>query len=178
MDEILTAREVAGYLKVNERTVLKLAGDGQLPGVKVGGQWRFKRAVLDRWLEDEMGRAEEPIASSSYAESNGFHLSSLLRLELVAPDLKSTDRDGVLAELVDLSVAAGFVTRRDAMLSAVHDREEMCSTGIGSGVALPHPRPCPEDAIRTPFVAMGRSAAGVDLGALDGQPTHLFFLVS
>ncbi len=50
-DEILTLPEVAQLLKVAEKTVYSMAQKGQLPAFKVGGQWRFKRADLDQWIE-------------------------------------------------------------------------------------------------------------------------------
>ena len=52
-DEILTLPEVAQLLKVAEKTVYSMAQKGQLPAFKVGGQWRFKRADLDQWIEDQ-----------------------------------------------------------------------------------------------------------------------------
>ena len=52
-DEILTLKEVAGYLKLTEKTAYRLAADGKLPGFKVGGSWRFKRADLDAWIEKQ-----------------------------------------------------------------------------------------------------------------------------
>jgi excisionase family DNA binding protein len=50
MNDVLTIREVAEYLKVNEKTVYNLAQNRRVPGFKVGGQWRFRRADLDAWI--------------------------------------------------------------------------------------------------------------------------------
>ncbi|MCU7839414.1 MAG: helix-turn-helix domain-containing protein [Candidatus Thiodiazotropha sp. (ex Troendleina suluensis)] len=50
-DEILTLKEVAQYLKLAEKTAYRLAADGKLPGFKVGGSWRFKRADIEQWIE-------------------------------------------------------------------------------------------------------------------------------
>jgi excisionase family DNA binding protein len=52
-DSILTLPEVAGLLKVAEKTVYTMAQRGQLPAFKVRGQWRFKRSDLDQWIEDQ-----------------------------------------------------------------------------------------------------------------------------
>ena len=49
-DMVMTIRDVANYLRMAESTVYKLANDGQLPGRKVGGGWRFSRKELERWL--------------------------------------------------------------------------------------------------------------------------------
>jgi excisionase family DNA binding protein len=48
--EILTPREAAEYLSVHVRTIYRLAKNGDIPGRKVGGSWRFKKDVLDEWL--------------------------------------------------------------------------------------------------------------------------------
>lgn len=52
-DEILTLPEVAQLLKVAEKTVYTMAQKGELPAFKVRGQWRFKRADLDQWIEQQ-----------------------------------------------------------------------------------------------------------------------------
>src|SRR5712691_8272080 len=53
-DRLMTVKELAAYLNLNERTVLKLAAEGPLPAVKVGNQWRFRKAMIDTWLDDQM----------------------------------------------------------------------------------------------------------------------------
>ena len=50
-DEILTLKEVAEYLKLAEKTAYRLAAEGKLPGFKVGGSWRFKKADVENWIE-------------------------------------------------------------------------------------------------------------------------------
>jgi len=53
-DRLMTVKQLADYLRVNDRTVLKLVSDGTLPGVKVGNQWRFRKAMIDTWLDDQV----------------------------------------------------------------------------------------------------------------------------
>jgi excisionase family DNA binding protein len=50
-DEILTLKELAGYLKLTEKTAYRLAAEGKLPGFKVGGSWRFKLVDIEVWIE-------------------------------------------------------------------------------------------------------------------------------
>jgi excisionase family DNA binding protein len=52
-DTILTIKEVASYLKVNERTVYRLAVSGDIPAFKVGGSWRFRKEALEQWIEQQ-----------------------------------------------------------------------------------------------------------------------------
>lgn len=48
--DIMTIQEVAEYLKLNEKTAYRLASEGEIPGFKVGGSWRFKRQDIERWI--------------------------------------------------------------------------------------------------------------------------------
>lgn len=50
-NEILTIREVAELLEINEKTAYKLAANSKLPGFRVGGSWRFKRSAIDAWID-------------------------------------------------------------------------------------------------------------------------------
>lgn len=49
-DEIMTIKEVAAYLKLNEKTTYKLVADGKIPGFKAGGSWRFRKSEINRWI--------------------------------------------------------------------------------------------------------------------------------
>lgn len=51
MREILTVREVAALLKINDKTAYKLAAKGELPGFKVGGSWRFDKSEIESWIK-------------------------------------------------------------------------------------------------------------------------------
>jgi excisionase family DNA binding protein len=68
--EILTIKQVAGYLKVTERTIYRLAAAKKIPAFKVGGTWRFSRADIDSWIKQQSmdaldtGREEENTAKS------------------------------------------------------------------------------------------------------------------
>ena len=52
VDQILTLKEVAAYLKLAEKTAYRLAAEGKLPGFKVGGSWRFKGSDLQEWIDE------------------------------------------------------------------------------------------------------------------------------
>jgi len=53
--DIMTIREVAEYLKIKEKTAYRLAAEGELPGFKVGGSWRFQRTEIAKWIKDKQG---------------------------------------------------------------------------------------------------------------------------
>ena len=51
MTDVMTVREVAEYLKVKDRTIYRLVANGEIPGFKVGGSWRFRKTEIDQWTE-------------------------------------------------------------------------------------------------------------------------------
>ncbi len=54
--DIMTIKEVAGYLKLTEKTAYRLAAEGKIPGFKVGGAWRFRRGEIDAWISKQLGQ--------------------------------------------------------------------------------------------------------------------------
>jgi excisionase family DNA binding protein len=54
LDEIMTLEEVAKYLKLQPQTVYKWAQEGQIPGAKLGKEWRFRRRILDEWVDNSI----------------------------------------------------------------------------------------------------------------------------
>lgn len=58
VDIIMTVAEVAEYLRLGEATVYRLVQEGEIPGVKVGRSWRFKKGLIDEWFRTE-GEAKE-----------------------------------------------------------------------------------------------------------------------
>ena len=52
MPEIMTTKEIAKYLKLHEITVLKYAGKGLIPAIRIGGVWRFDKEVIDKWISE------------------------------------------------------------------------------------------------------------------------------
>lgn len=59
VNEILTLKEVAQYLKLAEKTAYRLAAEGKLPGFKAGGSWRFKSSDIEQWIEENKKRYKE-----------------------------------------------------------------------------------------------------------------------
>lgn len=52
--DIMTIKEVASYLKITEKTTYRLTADGEIPGFKVGGAWRFRKREIDAWIEKRL----------------------------------------------------------------------------------------------------------------------------
>lgn len=70
-DEILTVSGVAELLKIAEKTVYVLAQRREIPGFKVGGQWRFSRAAIDTWIASRTQAPHEPGAGPARSQAEG-----------------------------------------------------------------------------------------------------------
>src|SRR2546422_4908036 len=91
-DRLMTVKELAAYLNLNERTVLKLAAEGPLPAVKVGNQWRFRKAMIDAWLDDQMFGISRPDVEPPRAPSADrllLHLASCFAPSHLIPELRA-----------------------------------------------------------------------------------------
>jgi mannitol/fructose-specific phosphotransferase system IIA component (Ntr-type) len=105
-------------------------------------------------------------------------LSDLLRPETINLKLQSADREAVLSELVaQIPALAQQPEARQTLLRALHEREQLHSTGIGDGIALPHARNALVGLVDHPIIVFGRHDKGIPYGAIDAAPAKLFFLL-
>jgi PTS system nitrogen regulatory IIA component len=180
--DMMSLEQLAVYLQRDVREVSKLASRGHLPGHKVGGEWRFARAEINQWIEtqipdytDQQLTALEKRGSGS---EDGEPLVSVLLPEVsMAVPLAVSTRASVLKELVTLAEQTWQVYDPAAILDAIRQREEMASTGLPSGVAIPHPRRPLPNALGESVMAYGRTTSGIPFGAPGGTLTDIFFLV-
>jgi PTS system fructose-specific IIC component len=107
-------------------------------------------------------------------DSAAIKLSSLLKENLIKLDLEGKDKSEIVDELVEIITGSGKAKNKKALAAAIMARENLGSTAIGNGVAVPHAK---IDSIKKTVLAFGRSAAGVDFNSLDGEKTHLFFML-
>lgn len=102
-------------------------------------------------------------------------ISELLITDLINLNLAAEDKEGALREMADMVHKAGKVSDRDAFLESLMKRENLESTGIGKGLAIPHAR---TDTVEGVVMALARSKEGVDFQSLDKKPAHLIFLIA
>src|SRR5690349_20814364 len=109
------------------------------------------------------------------------HSGSVVLHELLSPatinlNLTSSDNEAVLAELVDqIPELRNEPQERQTLLHALHEREQLHSTGIGDGIALPHARNALVGLVDHPIIVFGRHSQGIAYNAIDGIPARLFF---
>jgi PTS system nitrogen regulatory IIA component len=103
-----------------------------------------------------------------------MRILDFLRYDGIIPSLGASTKEEVLVELVEPIALADEVIDRDALIKTLIERENLGSTGIGGGIAIPHGTLEGLDHLTASF---GKSDPGVDFNAMDSKPTHLFFLL-
>ncbi|MCQ6274218.1 PTS sugar transporter subunit IIA [Bacillus sp. V3B] len=102
-------------------------------------------------------------------------ITELLTKETVLLSINSTEKNSAIDELVEVLFKAGKLTDREQYKEAILKREEQSTTGIGDGIAIPHAKTA---AVKQAAIAFGKSVDGVEYEALDGQTSHLFFMIA
>lgn len=183
--EVMSEQQVAAYVHMDIREVVKLASRGRIPCRKVAGRFQFRKGDVDHWVElqmhefgkDRLAGIERGVIAHHGIEEDSMLLCSLIPPEGVAVPLQARTRDAVLRALTDLAGKTDLVHAGRRLLAEVAKREQLCTTALIPGVAAPHPRhPLPHD-IAASFVVVGLTAGGIPYGSADGSLTRLFFLI-
>ena len=176
----MTVKQIASYLNVNERTILKLVSDGVLPGVKVGNQWRFRKAMIDTWLDDQMLGvipSQLDILELNISPRQMLELANCFQPENIIPELVAKTKIAVVEELAAHAHRLGLIIDKTWFIGALIERENILPSAMGNGIAFLHTLRRHPTKISRPFMILGRSQNGIDFDSLDGQPTHLFFVL-
>jgi PTS system nitrogen regulatory IIA component len=176
-------QQLAAYLQRDARDLHKLASRGHLPGRKVGGEWRFVVAEINHWISTKLPEydADELTALESSgaapAATDEPVITPLLPEACIAVPLEARTKNSVLRELVQLAEQSWQVYDAEAILAAITQREDMGTTAMPDGVAIPHiHRPMP-GAVGETVMAYGRTLSGIPFGADLGQLTDIYFLL-
>ena len=101
-------------------------------------------------------------------------IHNLLMQDMIIPELEAQDREGSLREMVGFLKKRGKITKEKDLYEKLLQRENLGSTAIGEGVAIPH---CKMKGVKTPVLLLAISRKGINFYSLDGQPSKIFFLV-
>lgn len=169
-DDILTIEEVARYLRVSERTVYDWAQKGEIPAGKIGTVWRFKKDEIERWVNQRLSsntksdRANPPV-----------NIRNILSPERIVFISHSTKRDA-LVQLAQNLATAPQIKNESELVSEILKREELMSTAIGRGIAIPHVRlSSVTDLVMSVGVCRGDI---LDFQAIDDMPVRLMLMIA
>ena len=175
----LTVRDVAKLLNISEKTIYRWINQGSLPAYRINDQYRFNRAELLEWaISRKISVSEEIFQEPEIASASIPSLAEAIYQGGVYYRLEGTDKESVLRSVVEVMRLPEEVDR-EFLLRVLLARENLESTGIGDGVAIPHVRSPIVLNVSHPMITLCFLEKPVDFGALDGKPVHtLFSLIS
>lgn len=180
MPDLFTSKQLAEYLQLSPRTVYRMLERNELPGVRVGGQWRFRKSEVDYWLDHRLQRLDTAQLGELSTDTEGpvpQSLSELLEPRNVIFGLSAGEPEPAVRAFVE-RLSFPEPVDRELLVQRILEREAMCSTALPEGVALMHtPRIRPRVLATCDFLAVGRLEAPMPFGALDGSPTDILVLV-
>lgn len=103
-----------------------------------------------------------------------IELSKILTPELIIYPLQAQTKSEVIAQLIGILARNGKLSDPEVAIAAVIRREELMTTGVGKGIALPHGKYPYTDEV---LISFGISKTGIDFNAIDGLPVHIFVLL-
>jgi PTS system nitrogen regulatory IIA component len=168
-EEILTIDEVAKYLRVSDRTVYDWAQKGEIPSGKIGTVWRFKKAEIEQWVNNRLS------AHKTGASTGAIQVESILVPSRILFLNYESKRDALVALSENLADAPQIKNRQELEVEILR-REELMSTAIGRGIAIPHVRLA---SVTDLVVSVGISRTDIqDFQPLDDEPVRLLFMIA
>jgi PTS system nitrogen regulatory IIA component len=173
----LTLRQAARYLDVDEDALERWADRGELPAARVDDQYRFNRVDLLEWAaERHLTVSPEILADPGVHPDDLPRLSECVRAGGIHYAVPGADKESLLRAVVDLLPLPRTVDR-EFLLQMLLAREQLGSTGLGNGIAIPHPRDPLVLQVRRPSVSVCLLERPIDFDAVDQQPVHTLFVI-
>jgi len=168
-DDILTIEEVAKYLRVSDRTVYDWAQKGEIPAGKIGTVWRFKKSEVENWVNAKL-------SSSSFSQNDSeIQIKNILSPDRIVFINHSTKHDAIV-QLSQVLATAPQIKNASELTAEILKREELMSTAIGKGIAIPHVR---LSSVTDLVMAVGVCRKPVtDYQTIDDTPVDLLFMIA
>ncbi len=182
-EEDFDVHSLATYLRLTPAQVEKMAGRDQLPGRRIGGQWRFSKQEIHLWFEEKIGASDElelakveKVLKSDPANYD-FLVGEIFEPSAIWIPLAARTRTSVISMMCQNAADAGLVWDPQKMEAAIKSREKLHTTALGNGVALLHPRRPQVANIAQAFLGLGITSSGLPFGGPRGVMTDVFFLI-
>ncbi len=169
-DDILTIEEVAKYLRVSDRTVYDWAQKGEIPAGKIGTVWRFKKSEIEKWVNERLSSSAKP------AEPNAtVRIKNILSPDRIVFINHSTKQDALVELAANLGTAPQVKNAKELEVEILK-REELMSTAIGRGIAIPHVR---LSSVTDLVMSVGICKNNIiDFQAIDDTPVRILIMIA
>ena len=171
----VTLREAARLLQVSEKTLYRWIQKGVLPAYRLHDEYRFNRVELEEWAVTHHRPLRVPPPASG-AEMPPPNLGAAIQRGGIYYRVGGRSREQIFEALVSLPGIPRHLNTT-LLLEMLRTREQLASTAVGGGIAIPHPRNPLVLGVDEPTVLLCFLEHPVDFGALDGKRVHTLFLL-
>jgi PTS system nitrogen regulatory IIA component len=172
----LTAKDAARMLSVTEEQIYAWIRNGTLPSYRVKDRFRLNRVELLEWAAARSIKVAPEFFRESRDRNGDLLLTNALSRGGVIRDVACTDKASALKSVCALLKLPPQIDR-DELHSVLVAREALCSTGIGNGIAIPHPRGPIVLGLSEPHMTLAFLQRPIDYCALDGKPVSVLFVI-
>jgi PTS system nitrogen regulatory IIA component len=174
---MLSIKDVAQRLNLPIETVLRWVRQGKIPMQSIRGEYVIRLEMLERWATDhKLNVHAQAATAASVAEPDFDGILPAMERGGVFYAVDGDRREAALRSAVEL-IPNIDVSDRDLVYETLLEREMLASTGIGHGIALPHPRSNPGLALDLPQITTCFLSHPVDFEAVDGRPVSILMVL-
>jgi PTS system nitrogen regulatory IIA component len=172
----LSVKDVAGLLKVSDKTIYRMIQNETIPCFRVGGQWRFDRREIMSWMEDTRAFSYKTAAENNASDEESISIAEfLLRGGIYQAICAVTKEDAVKLSLMRIKTQiAGIDIKK--LFASIMDREALCPTSVGNGIALPHPGSIGKFTVSS-HIALCRLERPIPFGSVDNEDVDTLFFI-
>jgi len=171
----LKIKDIIDLLQVSEKTVYRWIKEKKIPCYRINHQYRFSRSEINEWILDSRIELSSKLLNLSIA-NRPTKFTKLIQNGGIYYDIPGDTVREVLHNAI-AGIQTPLHISREEIIAALLDREEMMSTAIGRGIAIPHPRNSIITTMEDASVSLCFLKNPVDFGALDGYPVHSLFVL-
>jgi PTS system nitrogen regulatory IIA component len=171
----LKIKDIIDLLQVSEKTVYRWIKEKKIPCYRINHQYRFSRSEINEWILESRIELASKLLNLSIA-NRPTNFTKLIVHGGIHYDIPGATVPEVLHNAIAAMPTPARISKED-ISTALLNREELMSTAIGRGIAIPHPRNPIITDIEDASVSLCFLQTPLDFGALDGLPVHTFFVL-
>ena len=173
----MSVKDVAALLNVSEKTIYRMIQNETIPCFRVGGQWRFDRREIKSWIEDTREFSYKTAAEKpSTEDEEAISIAEFLHRGGIFYNVAGSAKEKAIQSCLEL-IRKGF-PHMDAkrLFVSIMDRESLCPTAVGHGIALPHPQSFGKFTALS-YVSLCFLEKPIPFGALDNENVDILFFI-
>jgi len=175
----LNVKEAASLLSVSEKTIYRMVKSRTIPCFKIGGLWRFSESELMSWVKNSGVSPSAPAlpVPSLETESELISISNLLQRGGIYYRIAGDTKNEVIRNSLASIKREEPEAKTEKLFDSIMRRENLCSTAIGHGIAMPHPRPFGEFLSIRSSISICFLESPVAFDSVDGEDVYALFFI-